>query len=300
MMIENKDLKSDGMLEIIEPFFPELMEKENATVLKKIRSLLLDFLIQNELGEKEIPPYFRESLKEKVPPLSFYIPPSPKNIPPLRQGLNGIIGVVFGLIVIRHLIKLTGLNMEVGTEFFLSSVCGAFLFLYCQNTSPRIKTIEKWLHYCMGIQEGELTDKEIRDSIKEPLSHWANLTRYIIHEEIAKEERKEVFHARDNFTDILPSIYGIYRSSKDELETSLLGLFAQMRSLGFEGLENPSFTNNHTDDYLYWRDDLQDQYNCYGIIEEGDLVRIEKPVIIKNGLILNKGLVRKVRKKKEA
>lgn len=262
--------------------------------VKELESQLLDLLIQRNVKDREIPPFFKGSIRKNLPPLSFYKPPVQKTIPPLRQGINGVLGVLFGAILFRPLFSALGLNS--GATFFLSSIVGAFLFLYYQTKLASYPKFKNILAFILGTREEKIKKEELKASIEKTLALWIPLAQHKIQYQLAMIEREEASLEHQEMQELLPSLYRLHQSSEEELEVALLDLFAELKLLGYRGLEREPFFKKKRDEELYfqWSEDSQDQYSCFGHIEEGELVRVERPVIIQNKTIIQRGLVRKI------
>ena len=61
-----------------------------------------------------------------------------------------------------------------------------------------------------------------------------------------------------------------------------------MRNLGYSD-ENPAVL-------FRWNEEAAGKYTSFGAVEPGDAVRVEREPLFRNGELLAKGLVRKVRR----
>jgi hypothetical protein len=95
-------------------------------------------------------------------------------------------------------------------------------------------------------------------------------------------------------------LYKLHYSSPEDLAIVASEQLLAARLLGFEGLDgDPQFLNRPTVDTvpLIWSSELEKTYDTVGIIEVGDAVFVEKAPVIHDGKVVEKGLVRKVRRK---
>lgn len=303
-MIDEKDTEDSQPIitrDIISPVVDKVIQGDLRSIssMKELESHFLHQLIQKSAGERSLPPFFKMNIREKIPPLSFYQPPPQKTIPPLRQGINGVIGIFLGAIAYRILSFALGLNDgSTGTTLFLTSIAGAFLFLYYQTTIASFPIFNRFLPSIIGIQEEELQREEIETSMEKSLSLWIALSQNVIQYELEKIERDESLSADKELKDLLPSLYRLYQSNQEELEVALFDLFAELKVLGYKGLEGePTFLHKKDEElHFQWSNEFHNRYSCFGHIEEGELVKIEKPVIIQNDTVIQKGLVRLIRK----
>ncbi len=74
----------------------------------------------------------------------------------------------------------------------------------------------------------------------------------------------------------------------DDLAAGVSELAAEVRNLGFSDAPPASLFN--------WTDESAAAYATFGVVEPGDTVRVEREPLFKNGELLAKGLVRKVRR----
>jgi hypothetical protein len=93
-------------------------------------------------------------------------------------------------------------------------------------------------------------------------------------------------------------IYALHRTPVGSLPVVAHELIQEAKNSGFEGLEGqPVFLDagREEPETMVWRDELQNRYETFGHITEGDQVTVERPAVILAGEIVQRGLVRKVR-----
>jgi len=95
-------------------------------------------------------------------------------------------------------------------------------------------------------------------------------------------------------------IYALHRTGPESLPVVAHELIQEAKNSGFEGLEGlPAFldTTREEKQTLTWKPDLRTKYEAFGHIVEGDQVMIERPAVILDGRVVQRGLVRKVRER---
>ena len=96
------------------------------------------------------------------------------------------------------------------------------------------------------------------------------------------------------------SIVDLHNSSAADLPLIAEVILQEARGLGLDGLDGtPRFIDQHagvTKRELYWENKLNQQYKCFGVIQEGDMVIVEEEPVMQNGVVVDLGEVRKVRK----
>ena len=90
-------------------------------------------------------------------------------------------------------------------------------------------------------------------------------------------------------------VYELQSCPPDQFPGAVSELIQKAQDLGFEGLE-PDASNSGRPQV--WAAEMRDKYNTFGLIEEGDPVIIEREPIILRGEVLEKGLVRKFRRRR--
>ena len=103
-----------------------------------------------------------------------------------------------------------------------------------------------------------------------------------------------------SMNDLIECIYKIHQSPKEYLVDVASEMIVTAKNLGIEGIEGePVFISDKfiKPDEFEWNDDSEKTYNAFGVIEEGDKVYIEKKAIIKDGIVIKKGIARKIRRR---
>jgi hypothetical protein len=95
-------------------------------------------------------------------------------------------------------------------------------------------------------------------------------------------------------------IYALHHASQDALSVTADEVILEARNLGFEGLDGqPEFlesTQRAASETIVWYASLAGRYEMFGHINEGDSVRVERKPVVLEGQVMERGLVRKVRK----
>jgi hypothetical protein len=93
-------------------------------------------------------------------------------------------------------------------------------------------------------------------------------------------------------------VYALHQASAQSLPVVADELIQEAKNSGFEGLEGPPAfleASPAEPQITTWKKDFQNRYETFGDIAEGDRVRIERPAVIFDGRVVQRGLVRKVR-----
>ncbi len=95
-------------------------------------------------------------------------------------------------------------------------------------------------------------------------------------------------------------LHKLHRSSPEDLPAAASEMIAAARTLGFEGLDgDPAFISGKSEEpeQFVWEKSLAEKFNTLGIIEEGDPVFVASPPVVQDGKVIEKGSVRKVRRR---
>jgi hypothetical protein len=146
----------------------------------------------------------------------------------------------------------------------------------------------------------EIQDHELL--AREYLDIWiksAVLKLHLLITEVKPEEKEEPVNEKLLLKDLASYLYRLHHSAPELLPITASELIIHARNLGLEGLEKePVFISGSTqqEPVITWEKSLTEKYNLVGVIEEGDKVNVEEPPVIYQGKIIQKGLVRKVRR----
>jgi hypothetical protein len=95
-------------------------------------------------------------------------------------------------------------------------------------------------------------------------------------------------------------LFKIHQSSPEMLPEAAAETLLVARNIGLEGLEGePVFISGvaAAPAQITWEKSLEETYRAHGVIAEGDAVFIETRPVIQDGKVIEKGTVRKVRKR---
>lgn len=95
-------------------------------------------------------------------------------------------------------------------------------------------------------------------------------------------------------------LHKIHQSSPDVLPEAAAEILQVARNIGVEGLDGEAvFLNGQAEQpaQFVWEATFENQYQPYGVVEAGDTVFVESRPLIQDGKVIEKGSVRKVRKR---
>jgi hypothetical protein len=93
-------------------------------------------------------------------------------------------------------------------------------------------------------------------------------------------------------------IYVLHKAGREALPVVADELIQEARNYGFEGLDGAARFSTDRDrqqDTMVWKGALASKYETFGHIVEGDRVAVERPPVVFEGKVVERGLVRKVR-----
>lgn len=120
------------------------------------------------------------------------------------------------------------------------------------------------------------------------INEWLNYV-FLISQILMKLSNNRIFSSEDKIVSFVVSELSKLSggTTKENYEREISYILTYLKSIGI-GIINE---NEKT-----WNSNLEEFYNKYGIIEVGDEIIIEKDAIVKDGIVIKKGLVRKNRK----
>ncbi len=95
-------------------------------------------------------------------------------------------------------------------------------------------------------------------------------------------------------------LHKIHQSSAEVLPEAAAEVLLIARNIGLEGVEGePAFINGQPEkpQQFTWEKSLEEKYRMLGVVEDGDQVFVEAQPVIQEGEVIEKGTVRKVRKR---
>ncbi len=141
--------------------------------------------------------------------------------------------------------------------------------------------------------------EDYRKIVKNSIYLWLTGAFEFIHNRLIKPIKSKQ-HNNNEINDLLECVYKIHQCPKDYLVDVASEMIVAAKKIGIEGLEEePVFIKDKLikPEEFEWSNESEKTYNTIGLVEEGDKVYIEKKPIIKEGVMLNKGTVRKIRRK---
>lgn len=213
----------------------------------------------------------------------------------VRVALTALVGVSAGieLISIFSSIGLLGIwNSLKGTDRAWNSMNGAIgalkrLLVYIGIIALLISTRIS----------NRYDEKGFRQSVEYYISQWIDYGVLLLLCLSSEQNTKIPCIVFDSA--MARSITNLHATSADDLPLSAEAVLQEARRLGLNGLDRPPrFVNQHLTRKreLRWENKFNHHYKCFGLIEEGDLVVVEEEPVEQNGIIIDAGSVRKVRK----
>jgi hypothetical protein len=216
--------------------------------------------------------------------------------------LSALAGAVVGMVVLTPLFRL-GFDMrDVG--LVLGGPLGAFCMVLIVRRVSRSRFFLKLLWRVFGIEE-RMPGYERRsheEVVRMSIDQWLNLIIPLLvvlcfYRSWSPEASTDEEVA---FRRLGKLIYAMHSASSESLPVMADELIQEARNCGFEGLEgSPAFLSSVVDlqSVIFWTNDLQNKYETFGHIAEGDQVKVERQPVIFDGKIKERGLVRKLRDK---
>jgi len=221
----------------------------------------------------------------------------------LTLALAGAAGAVGGMFALAPLTRLALDMRDLG--LVLGAPLGALLAVLIVHRLARIRLLARvlpWLFIQRKSLHGAVRseqEKTVRMCI-EQWTDWAvpMLAVLCLHRSGAAESGTDRDKALRRIGKL---IYALHRTGPESLPVVAHELIQEAKNSGFEGLEGPPafLEDTHAKDQtLTWKPDLQNRYETFGHIVEGDQVMVERQAVILGGRIVQRGLVRKVRDRK--
>ncbi len=243
--------------------------------------------------------------------LSFDTVAKPLQIPhpPLRRepkifslALAALVGAAIGMLVLVPLLRWAYDMRDLG--FVLGGPIGALLAVLIVHRLLRIRLL---LRFVPGLssEPRSLSSRARKDhepvvvACAEQWLDWAipTLTMLCLHSSLAGEPETKEDAA---FRRIGKLIYALHKTGRESLPVVADELIQEAKNYGFEGLDGPaafSADRGQKQETLLWKGALGGKYKTFGHIVEGDRVTVERPPVVFEGKVVERGLVRKVRDK---
>ncbi|MBC8472338.1 MAG: hypothetical protein H8D56_22990 [Planctomycetes bacterium] len=233
----------------------------------------------------------------QIPKPSAYTEPKEFSV-----ALSALAGAVVGMVVLTPLFRI-GFDMrDVG--LVLGGPLGAFCMVLIVRRLSRSRFFLKLLWRIFGVAE-RLPGYERRsheEVVRMSIEQWLNLiTPLLVVLCFYKSWSTDASTDEEiAFRRLGKLIYAMHSASSESLPVMADELIQEARNCGFEGLEgSPEFLSSVVgpQSVIFWTNDLQNKYEPFGHIAEGDQVKIERQPVIFDGKVMERGLVRKLRDK---
>lgn len=129
----------------------------------------------------------------------------------------------------------------------------------------------------------------LEQSVRQTVDNWLHDAFVVL--AVLVEGRNEGRRTEKGINELGKRIMELHAASADTLAGLAEEVVDAARDAGFEGLEE----RNGDDSVLTWADAMSIRYSTFGHIEVGDRVRVEQQPVVRDGEVLEKGLVRKQR-----
>jgi hypothetical protein len=240
--------------------------------------------------------------------LSFETIAHPPQIPRLlavpetkgaTSALAAVGGTIAGMLLLAPLLRLTLDMRDLGLT--VGAPVGALLAVLLAHRLARIRLLTRILPWAFtrpkpfqGNVRSEY-EKTVRGAVDQWLE-WSTalLAALCFHHSGSKKSQTDQDKA---FRRLARVIYALHQAAPESLTVVADELIQEARNSGFEGLEGPpAFTGGGAEvETLVWKKSLASKYETFGQVAEGQRVKVEKPAVVFDGRVVQRGLVRKVR-----
>ena len=138
----------------------------------------------------------------------------------------------------------------------------------------------------------------LEQSVRQTIDNWLHGALVVLVVLIERRDgQADGAHRTDKgITELGKRIMELHAASADKLPGLAQEVIDAARDAGFEGLDGLNASRHTTDEgVLTWVDSMRERYGTFGHIEAGDMVRVEQEPVVRDGEVLEKGLVRKQR-----
>ncbi|MBN1505442.1 MAG: hypothetical protein JW955_01280 [Sedimentisphaerales bacterium] len=216
--------------------------------------------------------------------------------------LAAAVGAVGGMLGLALLLRLALQMRDLG--LVLGGPLGALVAVLVVHRLARLRWVTRilpWLFIRPKTLRGAVRsehEKAVRASVEQWVD-WAVAMLAVLC--FCQSGRSKAQTDRDKvLRRIGKLVYALHRTPGDSLPVVAHELVQEAKNSGFEGLEGqPAFLDagREEPETMVWRDELQNRYETFGHITDGDQVMVERPAVVLAGEIVQRGLVRKVRDK---
>lgn len=229
-------------------------------------------------------------------PLAISIPVSKTGPRMIPVALAGLVGGGIGMMIFTPLARLALDMRDLGLA--LGGPLGAFLavVLYWRVSGVRLF---QWL---TGKSSTASIDAGQQQAVARlAIEQWLELSLVVLTLLCDTASGQAWAHGESHniLRQLSRKIYALHHVSQDSLAVCADEVIQAARNLGFEGLDGqPEFmaSTQAASDTMVWHAGLAGQYEPFGHLADGDPVRIERKPVVLDGKVMERGLVRKVRK----
>jgi hypothetical protein len=218
----------------------------------------------------------------------------------ITLALAGAAGAAGGMAVLAPLLRMAYDMRDLGLA--VGGPLGAFAAVLAVQQLARLRLLARilpWLFTRPKALRGPARaehDRIVRAAVEQWVD-WAvpMLTILCLHQSQAEEAETDKEKALRRIGKL---VYALHQASAQSLPVIADELIQEAKNSGFAGLEGPPafLAGERTEpEITTWKRDFQNRYETFGDIVEGDQVRIERPAVIFDGRVVQRGLVRKVR-----
>jgi hypothetical protein len=233
-------------------------------------------------------------------PLRIPEPVAMRETKTITLALAAAVGAVAGMLGLAPLMRLTLENRDLG--LMLGGPLGAWLAVLVAQRLARIRLLTRilpWIFTRPKALRGAVRsehEKAVRTCIEQYVD-WAvpMLAVLCVYRSGVPQSGGDQDKALRKIGKL---VYALHQASAESLPVVAHELIQEAKNSGFEGIEGlPEFLDNsHTErEIVTWKPDLQNRYEAFGHIAEGDRVTVERPAVVFGGKVVQRGLVRKVR-----
>jgi hypothetical protein len=240
------------------------------------------------------------SFEAIAPPLRIPGPAAIAEPKTLTLAVAAAAGAVAGMFALAPLLRLAVQMQDLG--LVLGAPLGGFLAVVIAHRVARTRVLTRvlpWIFVRPRAWRGAARS-EHQKTVRTCLEQWVDWAVPML--TVLCVYRLEAAEARTNTDKALRRIgkliYALHRTGPQTLPVMAHELIQEAKNSGFEDLEGlPAFLDQERveRETLTWQPHLQERYERFGEIVEGDQVRVERPAVVFGGQVVQRGLVRKVR-----
>jgi hypothetical protein len=275
--------------------------RANAVIKQELLSADAITLVNGARLDDDGVAFIALSFDSIVKPLRTPGPVAAAEARPVTLALAGAVGAVGGMMLGAALMRLAYDMRDLGLT--LGGPCGAFLAVLLMYWTARARFLTKilpWLFVRPKALRGAFRS-EHEKAVRGAIEQWADwaipmLAVLCMHRTGLPQSKTDKDKALRRLGKL---IYSLHQAPMASLPVVAHELIQEAKNSGFEGIEGqPAFLEGARaeKEIMTWSTDLQGKYETFGHITDGDRVTVERPAVVFGGQIVQRGLVRKVRK----